>query len=450
MTNKPDVKNVWASLPTSNVIAPDESKVLEGWVKEIPPHEWFNWEMNRQGSFSAYVNEIGVPEWDSTTEYKANRSITNRNGVMYVCQQDNINKDPITETLYWSVYGFVGWKVVDSGYTAVAGDKILLNNRTESQSVVLPSEANYGDEIQIYPYPFTKYSFKNLVVSSTAPIMGLQESMTVSEDNVVFSCKYVGKLIGWIVEKLGIAGKPDRRNTFLGASYGAGAQRIYDAHIVDGAPLVLLVHGGGWTAGSKDNANFEGGNYVLYFPQKYNLSFAAINYTLATDVVKSFPTAVNDIILAAEHIKAAHGVKSIHLVGSSAGANLGALAAIERPDLFDSFVGYYGVYNLDATSQIDPSLYDDIAKYTSNTFAASPINRANELTIPAYLVHDSGDTLINVQQTLDFATALNVVPDIVSGQSPTHGFKLFGDYQSNDMPAFAKRVFKFIDKVGEA
>lgn len=444
---KPSVKNVWASSPTSNVIKPSDSKILDGWVAEIPPHEWFNWEMNRQGSFSSYVNSIGVPEWDNTTQYFANRSLTSIAGTVYKCVQDNTNKNPETETAYWVLFGFNQWKSVDSGYQTKAGEKIVVNNRTSNVTVSLPSGVNYGDEVIIHPYPFTSYSKRTLTVNSALPIMGLSESMVVAEDNVVFSCKYFGSLFGWIVEKMGYSGRPARISTYSGASYGAGPERQYDATIVDGAPLVMMVHGGGWTAGSRTNANFEGGQYVSQFPSKYGISFASIDYTLATPTVESYPTAVNDIIQAAEHMKATYGVNKIHLLGSSAGANLAALAVIERPDLFASFIGYYGVYDLTKTGEIDPSLYDDIAQYTSDPVAASPIFSASEFTIPAYLLHGDADTTINKQQTIDFAAALGVTPDILAGEP--HSFKVFGDYNLANMPDFAKRVFSFMDKVGE-
>lgn len=447
---KPDVTNVWASSDTSDVIQPESSKVAQGWVKEIPPHQWFNWEMNRQGSFSAYVNGIGIPEWDSTTQYYANRSLINYNGSVYKCVKDNTNKAPDVETLYWVIYGFIGWRVVGNNYIAKPGDKIILNNRVEAQTLLLPQGVNFGDEVMVYPYPFTQYSKRKLTVDGGAyPIMGLNETMDVFEDNAVFSCKFCGNSVGWVVERMGTAGKYAKKNIYLGQSYGSGAARVYDVCIIDGAPLVMLVHDGNWTSGDKTDTNLEGGNYVLYFPEKYGFSFAAINYTLATASVESYPTAVDDIIAAATHIASTYGVNFIHLVGAGAGANLAALAAIKSPTTFKSFIGYYGMYDLTNTAQIDASIQPDIADFTSTPADASPLLLASSLTIPAYLVHGQDDALVNVQQTLDFATALNVVPDIVTGTDGAHGFRVFGDYTALSMPSFAQRVFNFIDKIGE-
>jgi acetyl esterase/lipase len=446
MSTKPSVNAVWAS--AGKKLKPDDGKIAQGWVKEVPPHEWFNWEMNRQGSFSAYVSELGVPEWDSATQYFANRSLTNVAGVLYKCVQDNTSKNPLTESLYWVLFGSASWKVVPSNYQAVPGDKISLNNRTTDQVVNLPANVQYGTEVQLHPYPFTQYAKRKLTVQAGSnSIMGLNESMTITEDNVMVSCKYLGKLYGWVVEKMGYSGKPNKRTVFTGQSYGVGINRIYDANIVEGAPLIMLVHGGGWDAGSKTDANLEGGNYTLFFPEKYGMSVAAINYTLATVGVPSYPVAVNDVIAAAEFFKATHGVTKIHIVGASAGANLAALAVISRPDLFTSFVGYYGAYDLTKTSEFNVDVQSRITKYTTNTTAASPTLQAGAFTIPAYLISGGSDTTVNVQQTLDFATALGVTPDIVVGED--HSFKLFGTFSDLSMPDYAKRAFAFMDKVGE-
>lgn len=445
-STKPNITPVWAE--TGVKIAPPSGKVATGWVKEIPPHEWFNWEMNRVGSFASYINSMGTPEWDSDTQYYADRSITNIGGVLYKCVQDNTNKNPETETLFWVLFGFSGWKSVDNNYQAVPGDKITLNNRTSDQTVFLPVGVNYGDEVQIHPYPFTQYTKRKVTVNAgTNLIMGLSETMTITEDNVMVSCKYLGKLYGWVVEKMGYSGKSARRIVSSGQSYGAGLNRIYDANIIEGAPLVMLVHGGGWDSGSKTNPSLDGGNYTLYFPEKYGLSVAAINYTLATPSTPSFPVAVDDIILAAEFFKSNHGVNKIHVVGSSAGANLAALAVIARPDLFTSFVGYYGAYDLTKTSEFNVDVQAAINQFTTDKAASSPTLQAGVFNIPAYLVTGDADTVVNMQQTIDFATALGITPDVVNGE--IHGFKLFGESGALNMPDFAKRVYSFFDKVGE-
>lgn len=445
-STKPNITPVWAE--TGAKIAPPSGKVATGWVKEIPPHEWFNWEMNRVGSFASYINSMGVAEWDSTTQYYADRSITNIGGVLYKCVQNNTNKNPETETLFWVLFGFSSWKSVDNNYQAVPGDKITLNNRTSDQTVFLPTGVNYGDEVQIHPYPFTQYARRKVTVDAGSNlIMGLDENMTITEDNVMVSCKYFGSIYGWVVEKMGYSGKSAKRTVSVGLSYGAGINRIYDSNIVEGAPLIMLVHGGGWSGGSKADPNLDGGNYTLFFPEKYGMSVAAINYTLSTPTIPSYPTAVDDVISAAEWFKNNHGVTSIHIVGASAGANLAALAVIERPDLFKSFVGYYGAYDLTETAQFNPTVQDMIDDFTTDKVAASPTLRADSFTIPAYLVSGDSDTTVNVQQTIDFATALGVTPDIVTGAE--HSFKLFGGYGDLNMPDFAKRVYAFIDKVGE-
>ena len=39
---------IWASeAPEANIAAPSSDKQAQGWTKETPPFEWFNWHMNR-------------------------------------------------------------------------------------------------------------------------------------------------------------------------------------------------------------------------------------------------------------------------------------------------------------------------------------------------------------------------------------------------------------------
>ena len=49
---------IWASeAPKNNVAAPSTDKQKQGWIKEVPPHEWFNWYMNRTDSRLTQLEE---------------------------------------------------------------------------------------------------------------------------------------------------------------------------------------------------------------------------------------------------------------------------------------------------------------------------------------------------------------------------------------------------------
>ena len=64
--NKPDMNyGVWAE--GGNIEIPSSEKVYEGWVVEKPLNETMNWLQNRQDRMLQYINERGIPEWDSRT-----------------------------------------------------------------------------------------------------------------------------------------------------------------------------------------------------------------------------------------------------------------------------------------------------------------------------------------------------------------------------------------------
>lgn len=51
----------------------------------------------------AYIFQAGIPEWESQTEYFANKSFVSYGGNIYIALQDNTNKQPNTELAYWQV-----------------------------------------------------------------------------------------------------------------------------------------------------------------------------------------------------------------------------------------------------------------------------------------------------------------------------------------------------------
>lgn len=98
-----DLNVIWA-IDSSAVSVPgttggfDNTRIKEGWKVEIPPLEDFNFIDKRQDQFNAYLNQHGISEWDNATEYQANKSLTQINGVAYKALKTNINVNPINDT----------------------------------------------------------------------------------------------------------------------------------------------------------------------------------------------------------------------------------------------------------------------------------------------------------------------------------------------------------------
>jgi hypothetical protein len=96
---KQSMNQVWAS--AGDVVMPDNAKIQEGWLVEVPPRQYWNWMQNRADTNLAYIFQRGIPEWDNTVEYIANKSFVVYNGVTYKAILTGTNQNPSTATTYW-------------------------------------------------------------------------------------------------------------------------------------------------------------------------------------------------------------------------------------------------------------------------------------------------------------------------------------------------------------
>ena len=123
IVNKPDINyGIWAS--NGDVAVPSSEKVEIGHIVEKPKKEIVNWIENRQDQFMAYLNQVGIPEWDSKTTYKANISFVNRSGTVYKAKSQNIDKDPTLNQDIWEI----SWATYSDFYN--------LSNRVENIETV--------------------------------------------------------------------------------------------------------------------------------------------------------------------------------------------------------------------------------------------------------------------------------------------------------------------------
>lgn len=106
ISNKPDMNyGVWAE--GGNIEIPSSEKVEEGWVVEKPLNETMNWLQNRQDRMLQYINERGIPEWDSRTQYPLDAFVA-RSGVIYKAISPNTDNDPTLHTTIW-IIAFVSY-----------------------------------------------------------------------------------------------------------------------------------------------------------------------------------------------------------------------------------------------------------------------------------------------------------------------------------------------------
>jgi hypothetical protein len=99
IVNKPDMNyGTWAE--NGNIEIPSSEKVEEGWVVEKPLNEQANWVENRQDKMLQYLNQRGLGEWDSRTEYPVGAYAT-RSGLLYKATSQNQDADPTLNTEIW-------------------------------------------------------------------------------------------------------------------------------------------------------------------------------------------------------------------------------------------------------------------------------------------------------------------------------------------------------------
>jgi acetyl esterase/lipase len=227
---------------------------------------------------------------------------------------------------------------------------------------------------------------------------------------------------------------------------------------VEGAPVLLQVHGGGWTIGNKDQ---QGIPLMQHLAAK-GWVCVAINYRLAPR--DAFPAHVIDVKQAIawirEHIASYGGDPDyIAITGGSAGGHLCALAALTandrewQPGFEDAdtsvqcAVPHYGVYDFAGSTGIksaslmrDRFLGSRVLKTTwaesPEAFeAASPILRITPDAPDFFVLHGAHDTLVHVDQARLFVEKLRQVSKrtVVYAELPgaQHAFDVFPSIRSS-------------------
>ena len=226
---------------------------------------------------------------------------------------------------------------------------------------------------------------------------------------------------------------------------------------VSGAPVLLQVHGGGWSIGTKD----QQGVPLMHHLAAKGWVCVAINYRLSPR--DAFPAHVIDVKRAIawirEHIEEYGGDPSyVAITGGSAGGHLAALAAVTpndpawQPGFEDAdtsvqvAVPHYGVYDFAGSTGLrtaeqmrdrflaprvlqrrwadDPEAFE----------AASPILRVGPDAPDFFVLHGTRDSLVHVEQARLFVERLRTTStrSVVYAELPgaQHAFDVFPSIRS--------------------
>lgn len=225
-------------------------------------------------------------------------------------------------------------------------------------------------------------------------------------------------------------------------------------------PLLLFVHGGGWTQGSKGTAN----QFKIFFKEGY--AVATIDYRLAKDAPA--PAAVEDVRSALCYLlndsKYNIDPNRVVLMGGSAGGHLALLAGyMQNNKQFDTHCTYQKPIKIAAV--IDKFGITDVWEYIHSksgsrnaiwlgdnaediTFAKrlSPLQYLDKATPPTFIVHGTADPSVNYQQSVNLKKLLD--ENGVKNQMLTIPDGLHGKFTSQQNTAINIEIIKFLKELG--
>jgi arylformamidase len=175
-------------------------------------------------------------------------------------------------------------------------------------------------------------------------------------------------------------------------------------------PVVVYVHGGGWTSGDKSDIAFQPDFFC-----SHGFLFLSVNYRLLPDsgTTLRHPMQVQDVASAIawtfRNIKNFHGdTNNLFLMGHSAGAHLVSLAATNQRFLTSQGLS---LQNLRAVAPLDPAGVDILrenigytvifgADSTSRIDASPALNCAPGKNIPPFMIlHNMIDSAMQARAT---------------------------------------------------
>jgi acetyl esterase/lipase len=232
---------------------------------------------------------------------------------------------------------------------------------------------------------------------------------------------------------------------FLGPGRAEKADLYLPADMPQGGrwPAVVIIHGGGWSGGTKDAAREIniGTNLVLN-----GYIGMSIDYALQkTNCPPVWPANLHDCKTAVRWLR--KNAERLHVdpdrigaIGGSAGGHLAAMLAVAGPDAGLDPAGPYGEFSCRVQCAVD--LYGPVTWMKTRDLAmlgktraeapalyrqASPITHADKSDPPILILHGTADKTVEVGQSEQFAEALKkagVEHQLVIVPDAPHSFHL--------------------------
>ena len=253
--------------------------------------------------------------------------------------------------------------------------------------------------------------------------------------------------------------KAVRKQTFLNLHYGNDSLQVMDVYLpanrsADSTKSLILIHGGGWTSGSKEEFTPHLDGFKSRMP---GYAIFNINYRLAAGG-HLFPAQEEDVKAAIDFIvsKAEDyhvNKESLVLLGVSAGAHLALLQAYKYSSpAVQAVIDYFGPTDLTAMYQqpwhpLVPLALQMITGTTPEKNgelfeASSPINFVTPQTPPTLILHGGKDQVVDISQSKALAQKLATA-------GVTHKFEIYplerhGRWYGNASTASFDTIEKFL------
>jgi acetyl esterase/lipase len=203
------------------------------------------------------------------------------------------------------------------------------------------------------------------------------------------------------------------------------------------APVVFLVHGGGWTSGNKTSVENDYANYFLsqgFVVVGVDYRLVSPNVQGAASYTNQFPIPVDDVASAItwfDQHASQYGANPNQqvLLGMSSGAQIASLIAF-APTAFNNwgqpapiqvtgFIGDSGAYDWPLVGS-----HWQIPAYLGSYYGRPAWNPTEPITYavpgmtltPALIIDGTGDTFTNYQNSTAFVSALRAAGDTVTYQ----------------------------------
>jgi acetyl esterase/lipase len=207
----------------------------------------------------------------------------------------------------------------------------------------------------------------------------------------------------------------------LNVSYGSDSDQVFDIYLPANRSIntkvMILVHGGGWSAGDKADMN---GFRDFVREQHPDMAIVNINYRLADADNNPYPMQLNDITTIIELLKTESDNYVIDnefgFIGVSAGAHLSLLwsYAFDTENNIEMVCSIVGPTNLTDPAYLNntsPELQELLDLYGVNATTefleeASPYHRVTSSAPPTILFYGGMDPLIPTTQGTDLRDKL--------------------------------------------